>query len=102
MLKAFLWLIPVLRRPKNKYNLGSYFCDHTSPQDPPHFSDKHPHLVIYGRYWKIFQIKFVAKSICNISSYVQNFAQITPPSPISQIVRQEYDRMLANFDVKYK
>ena len=83
ILKAIIWLIPVLKRPKNKFNFSAYFSDPPSSEDPPSpLFEKHLYLRTYGRYRKIFKIKFIAWSIGDILSYVQNFAQTTPSPPI--------------------
>ena len=57
---------------------------------PPPLSEKHPYLLTYDRYGKIFRIKFVAWSIRDLLSYVKNFVRTLPPSPILQIICQKH------------
>ena len=78
-------MISPLRHRKNKFILGAYFSyPFFWPPGSIPFSKKHPYLPTYGRYWKIFQLKFVAWSTRNILSYMQNVTQTTPLPPISQ------------------
>ena len=58
----------------------------------PSTSEKHSYLFTCGRYRKISRIQFVAWSIRNISIYVWNFNQTTPPPIISQNVCQKYPK----------
>ena len=60
-----------------------YFYDQLSSRGPIPLSEKYSYLFIYGRHGKIFQIKFAARNMRNISSYKQNVDQTLPPLPIS-------------------
>ena len=77
MLIEILWLIPIRRHSKNKFSFGACFSNPLS-QGSTRFSEKHPYLLIYDRYWKMFPMKFVAWTIRDILSYVQNFVRTFP------------------------